>query len=113
MYAHTNQSEKNILSLLYLSCQGRENAMTSREITGMTGVGQKQVQKIIRDFRRFGHPIGADFEVGYWWIVDPEEHKTWIEQLRRRAFDYLRTVSIQGNITAAKLAGQLKLELEG
>lgn len=108
-----NQSKRNILALLNLRCQGKSEAIKAGEITGMTGIGCKEVQKIIRELRREGHPIAADYRLGYWWIVDPREHKQWLDQMKRRAFDVLKTVSIQAHITAAELAGQLTLELEG
>jgi hypothetical protein len=101
-----------ILWLLKTVCSGRGSASKSGELTGMTGIDDREVREIIRELRREGHPIGSGPR-GFWWINEPEEHRQFLDSLKGRAFDILRTVSIQAHIPAAELAGQLKIELEG
>jgi hypothetical protein len=108
---HMNQHKKNILSLLFLQCNGRENASKSGEITGMTGIGDREIREIIRELRREGHPIGSGPR-GFWWINNSGELKEYFSNMKSRAFDMLKTVSIQERSSAAELAGQLGIALE-
>ena len=100
-----------VLNLLYTQCQGRKNAMKSGEITGITGIEDREIREIVRELRKEGHPIGSGAK-GFWWITDSGELKQTINNLKSRAFDMLRTVSIQERIPAAELAGQLRIALE-
>ena len=110
---HMNQHRKNVLSLLFMQCQGSENAVKSGEITGMTGLPDREIRDIIRDLRLEGHPIGSSPARGFWWISDPAELKEFIECMKGRGFSILKTVKKLANVTALELAGQLQVELEG
>lgn len=106
------ETQKKVLAYLNLFALGKESAIHSLKLAGLTGIEERKVRDIIRDLRRMGHPIGSGAQ-GFWFISDPQEHRATMANLKSRAFDMLRTVSIQERIPAAELAGQLRVALEG
>jgi hypothetical protein len=103
-------TRKQFVLYVLRACKDKACASTSHEITGMTGIDDREVREIVRELRREGYPIGSCSR-GFWWITDPGEHREFLESMKGRAFDLLKTVSIQARIPASELAGQLTIAL--
>jgi hypothetical protein len=100
-----------VFSYLSFYSKGRDNATTSEALALRFRIPERVVRQVIRELRREGHPIGPGGR-GYWYVISPDEHLIVMSKLKSRAFDLLKTVSIQERIPAAELAGQLKISLE-
>ena len=78
-------------SVAALLSKGRDNALTTREISRISGINPRDVTRAICDERRHGAPILSDPAVGFWLASNVEELRRCITALNRRAGEILKT----------------------
>lgn len=66
--------------------KGRANAITAKQITALTGIGERSIQKAIEKLRCRKYMIVAALEApfGYFMPLDREEALEWDRQLSKR-----------------------------
>ena len=78
-------------SIAALLSKGRDNALTAREISRISGLNPRDVTRAICDERRHGAPILSDPAAGFWLASNVEELRRCITALNRRACEILKT----------------------
>lgn len=78
-------------SIAALLSKGRGNAITTREISRISGLSPREVTRCICDERRHGAPILSDPATGFWLASNVEELRRCITALNRRACEILKT----------------------
>lgn len=107
-----------LLDLLRREHRGRANAISLKEIGAVFGVPWKTINSWLGELVVLrGYPIGtsigsAEHPPGAYWIVDEEDRRVALDNLRPRAMAVLRRWQRLARVSAAELAGQIRLELE-
>ena len=78
-------------SIASMLSRGRENAVTSRELSRLLDVSPREVQRFIQRERRSGAPIMSDSEHGYWLAESREELLNCVAALHLRAGEIHKT----------------------
>lgn len=79
-------SEHACQIILELIPTGRANALTARQITALTGIGERSIQKAVEKLRCRGYKIVAALEApfGYFIPADIKEAIEWDRQISAR-----------------------------
>lgn len=72
---------------------GHENALSLRELVGMTGENPRTIRREVEAERRRGTPILSDNRNGYWLALDSRETDLFVRSMRGRAREILRTAA--------------------
>lgn len=72
---------------------GHENALSLRELVGMTGENSRNIRRMIEAERMRGTPILSDNRNGYWLALDRRETEQFVKSMRGRAREILRTAT--------------------
>ena len=72
---------------------GRGNALTTREISRISGLSLRDVTRAICFERRHGAPILSDPGAGFWLAASEDELRRCVAALRRRAAEIQQTAS--------------------
>ena len=78
-------------SIAFLLPRGRAGAITTRELTKITGQPPREITKRVCFERRAGAPILSDPGAGFWLAEDADEQKRCTAALHRRAVEIHRT----------------------
>jgi hypothetical protein len=105
-------SKQEITDILIIR-KGRANAITSKQLSKLTGEGDRQIRLIIRDLIKEGLPIASATEspAGYFLTLSVQEKADYIESVKgrliedakrirdyKRAFDYYTLPTGQGRL---------------
>jgi len=86
-------------SIAALLTKGRENALTTREISKISGLNPRDVTRAVCDERRNGAPILSDPGAGFWLAETAEELRRCVAALHRRAGEIRQTAEALEQIT--------------
>ena len=86
-------------SIAALLSKGRGNALTTREISKISGLSPRDVTRAVYDERRHGAPILSDPGAGFWLAETAEELLRCVAALHRRAGEIRQTAEALEQIT--------------
>lgn len=64
--------DDKLLDYLKISCHGRENRKSGRELARTLGINVKDLQKLVKRLRKKKNPIASD-QYGYYYAATAEE----------------------------------------